>query len=142
MMGFTKNELVDILNNQDIPKEEQEEILPIMKESYDGYKFSLNAKNQIYNSNIKQRLMHLICGCKNFISRKSIYERQQQKSNAELYCHSGHISVFRNRQLGKCGNRNHGSSMACRGHHFNQNARHNTVSCEHAYNAGYRRFGR
>ena len=52
MMGFTKNELVDILNNQDIPKEEQEEILPIMKESYDGYKFSLNAKNQIYNSNM------------------------------------------------------------------------------------------
>ena len=52
MMGFTKNELVDILNNQDIPKEEQEEILPIMKENYDGYKFSLNAENQIYNSNM------------------------------------------------------------------------------------------
>ena len=52
MMGFTKNELVDILNNQDIPKEEQEEILPIMKENYDGYKFSLDAENQIYNSNM------------------------------------------------------------------------------------------
>ena len=52
MMGFTKNELVDILNNQDISKEEQEEILPIMKENYDGYKFSLNAENQIYNSNM------------------------------------------------------------------------------------------
>ena len=52
MMGFTKNELVDILNNQDITKEEQEEILPIMKENYDGYKFSLNAENQIYNSNM------------------------------------------------------------------------------------------
>ena len=52
MMGFTKNELVDILNNQDIPKEEQEKILPIMKENYDGYKFSLDAENQIYNSNM------------------------------------------------------------------------------------------
>ena len=52
MMGFTRDELVDILNNQEIPIEEQEKILPIMKENYDGYKFSLNAKNQIYNSNM------------------------------------------------------------------------------------------
>ena len=52
MMGFTKEELVEILNNQEISMEEQEKILPIMKENYDGYKFSLNAKNQIYNSNM------------------------------------------------------------------------------------------
>ena len=52
MMGFTQNELIDILNNQGVSKEEQEEILPIMKENYDGYKFSLNAENQIYNSNM------------------------------------------------------------------------------------------
>ena len=52
MMGFTKEELVEILNSQEIPIGEQEKILPIMKENYDGYKFSLNAKNQIYNSNM------------------------------------------------------------------------------------------
>ena len=52
MMGFTKNELIEILNNQEISKEEQEKILPIMKENYDGYKFSFQAKNQIYNSNM------------------------------------------------------------------------------------------
>ena len=52
MMGFTKEELVGILNNQEISMEEQEKILPIMKENYDGYKFSLNAENQIYNSNM------------------------------------------------------------------------------------------
>ena len=52
MMGFTQNELIDILNNQGVSKEEQEEILPIMKENYDGYKFSLNAENRIYNSNM------------------------------------------------------------------------------------------
>ena len=52
MMGFTLKELVEILNNQEIPKEEQEIILPIMKENYDGYKFGLNAKNHIYNSNM------------------------------------------------------------------------------------------
>ena len=52
MMGFTRNELVEILDNQEITKEEQEKILPIMKENYDGYKFCLNAENQIYNSNM------------------------------------------------------------------------------------------
>ena len=52
MMGFTKNELIEILNSQEISEKEQEKILPIMKENYDGYKFSLNAKNQIYNSNM------------------------------------------------------------------------------------------
>ena len=52
MMGFTRDELVGILNNQEISIEEQDKILPIMKENYDGYKFSLNAKNQIYNSNM------------------------------------------------------------------------------------------
>ena len=52
MMGFTEKELVEILNNQEITKEEQEKILPIMKENYDGYKFSLGAESQIYNSNM------------------------------------------------------------------------------------------
>ena len=52
MMGFTQSELIEILNSQDISKEEQEKILPIMKENYDGYKFCLNAENQIYNSNM------------------------------------------------------------------------------------------
>ena len=52
MMGFSQEELVEILNNQEISKEEQEIILPIMKENYDGYKFSLKAEEQIYNSNM------------------------------------------------------------------------------------------
>ena len=52
MMGFTKEELIQILNNEEIQLEEQEKIIPIMKENYDGYKFSLNAKDEIYNSNM------------------------------------------------------------------------------------------
>ena len=52
MMGFTKKELVEIFNNQEISIEEQEKILPIMKENYDGYKFNIKAENQIYNSNM------------------------------------------------------------------------------------------
>ena len=30
----------------------QEEILPIMKENYDGYRFSLYGKEKMYNSNM------------------------------------------------------------------------------------------
>ena len=52
MMGFTKEELIQILNNEKIPLEEQEKIIPIMKENYDGYKFSIKAQKEIYNSNM------------------------------------------------------------------------------------------
>ena len=52
MMGFTNEELKKLMNDQKISKEEQEKIMPIMKENYDGYKFCLKAKNQIYNSNM------------------------------------------------------------------------------------------
>ena len=34
-MGFTRDELVEILNNQEISAGEQEKILPIMKEKLD-----------------------------------------------------------------------------------------------------------
>ena len=46
MMGFTKEELISLMTAQQISEEEQEEILPIMKENYDGYKFSIDAKQR------------------------------------------------------------------------------------------------
>ena len=52
MLGFTEAELITLMENQAISKEKQEEILPIMKENYDGYKFSLYAQEKIYNSNM------------------------------------------------------------------------------------------
>ena len=52
MIGFTREELVQLMNEQNILKEEQEIILPIMKENYDGYKFSINGKEKMYNSNM------------------------------------------------------------------------------------------
>lgn len=52
MMGFAQEELIEMLDRQKISKEEQEEILPIMKNNYDGYKFSIGANKQIYNSNM------------------------------------------------------------------------------------------
>ena len=52
MMGFTENELKELMKEQNIEKEKQEELLPIMKENYDGYKFSIHGKEKIYNSNM------------------------------------------------------------------------------------------
>ena len=52
MMGFTEEELKLLMKEEEITKEKQKEILPIMKENYDGYKFSLKGEERIYNSNM------------------------------------------------------------------------------------------
>jgi len=52
MMGFTKEELTALMEEQNIGKEEQEKILPIMKENYDGYGFSIGNVERMYNSNM------------------------------------------------------------------------------------------
>lgn len=46
MMGFTKAELVNLMDEQNISKEKQEEILPMMKEHYDGYCFAIKAEEK------------------------------------------------------------------------------------------------
>ena len=51
-MGFTEEELKLLMNGQGISEEEQKKLLPIMKENYDGYKFSKDAEKQMYNSNM------------------------------------------------------------------------------------------
>lgn len=52
MIGFTEEQLKNLMSDQGIEEKEQEEILLIMKENYDGYKFSINGKEKIYNSNM------------------------------------------------------------------------------------------
>ena len=52
MMGFTESELKILMEEQQISEEKQKEILPIMKENYEGYKFSIKAEERIYNSNM------------------------------------------------------------------------------------------
>lgn len=52
MLGFTKEELIEMMQAQEISKEEQENLLPVMKENYDGYKFSMKAQEKMYNSNM------------------------------------------------------------------------------------------
>ena len=52
MIGFTKTELETLMKDQEISKEKQENLLPIMEENYDGYKFSKDATERVYNSNM------------------------------------------------------------------------------------------
>ena len=52
MMGFTEQELRTLMKEQNIEEQKQEELLPIMRENYDGYRFSLHGKEKIYNSNM------------------------------------------------------------------------------------------
>ena len=52
MIGFTKDELIKMMEELEIEKEEQDKLLPIMKENYDGYRFSIDAKEKLYNSNM------------------------------------------------------------------------------------------
>lgn len=52
MMGFTREEVIAVMMSQNVFGEEQENLLPIMKENYDGYKFSIYGKEKIYNSNM------------------------------------------------------------------------------------------
>ena len=52
MMGFTEQELRTLMTEQNIKEEKQEELLPVIRENYDGYKFSVYGKEKIYNSNM------------------------------------------------------------------------------------------
>ena len=52
MMGFTKKELIEMMEYQGITSEKIDELLPVMKENYDGYRFSLDAEEKMYNSNM------------------------------------------------------------------------------------------
>lgn len=52
MLGFTKEELISLFNEMKISKENQETILPILTENYDGYKFAKDADERMYNSNM------------------------------------------------------------------------------------------
>ena len=52
MMGFTNKELDTMLEELGINEQEKKSLIPIMKENYDGYKFSIEATEKLYNSNM------------------------------------------------------------------------------------------
>ena len=52
MLGFTKNEVIEMMKYLNIEEKEQDNILPILKDNYDGYKFNIDATEKIYNSNM------------------------------------------------------------------------------------------
>mgnify|MGYP003293632148 CR=1 FL=1 len=63
MLGFTKQELIKLMEDQGFNQETQISLLPILKENYDGYKFSIKAIEKIYNSNM---CLYLINNYKEF----------------------------------------------------------------------------
>ena len=69
MMGFTQTDLIEMMNSLGISDEEQDTLLPIMKENYDGYQFSTKAQDKIYNSNMCLYFL------KEYINYKEIPER-------------------------------------------------------------------
>lgn len=53
MLGFTKEELIKLMQDQDLTEQKIQELLPILKENYDGYKFStMKQVKDMYNSNM------------------------------------------------------------------------------------------
>ncbi|MBR3003034.1 MAG: AAA family ATPase [Clostridia bacterium] len=52
MLGFTKLELKELMEELEIGEEEQEKLFPILKENYDGYKFNEEATEKMYNSTL------------------------------------------------------------------------------------------
>jgi hypothetical protein len=52
LMGFEEKEVIKILEGIEIPKAEMNEVLVKMKSWYNGYKFNVNAKDRVYNSNM------------------------------------------------------------------------------------------
>ena len=52
MIGFTEKELKQLFKEQNITEKDQKEILPVMRENYDGYRFSIYGKEKMYNSNM------------------------------------------------------------------------------------------
>ena len=70
MLGFCKNDVKYLMTELEIPKEKQEELLPIIKENYDGYIFSDEIDNEklneykLYNSNMTLYYLNEYCRLK------------------------------------------------------------------------------
>ena len=85
MMGFTKSELTELMDKQEVTKEEQDQLLPIMKEHYDGYKFSLKAEEKMYNSNMCLYLL------KDYVQDRILPERLIDMNIASDYSKLGRM---------------------------------------------------
>ena len=67
MLGFSKEDVIYLMNELEIPEEKQKELLPIIKTNYDGYVFSTEIKNEnienykLYNSNMTLYFLNEYC---------------------------------------------------------------------------------
>lgn len=67
MLGFSKEDVIYLMNELEILEEKQKELLPIIKTNYDGYVFSTEVKNEnienykLYNSNMTLYFLNEYC---------------------------------------------------------------------------------
>ena len=67
MLGFSKEDVIYLMNELEIPREKQKELLPIIKTNYDGYVFSTEVENEnienykLYNSNMTLYFFNEYC---------------------------------------------------------------------------------
>ena len=61
--------MINLMKEQEINNNKIEEILPIMKENYDGYSFSIHGQEKMYNSNMSLYFL------KDYVSLGRIPER-------------------------------------------------------------------
>ena len=64
MLGFSKEDVIYLMKELEIPEETQKELLPVIKTNYDGYVFSTmirdNIKNyKLYNSNMTLYFLYM-----------------------------------------------------------------------------------
>ena len=70
MLGFSTEDVKYLMTEIDISEEKQEELLPIIKENYDGYVFSDEIDNEklndykLYNSNMTLYFLNEYCRLK------------------------------------------------------------------------------
>ncbi len=64
MLGFSKEDVIYLMKELEIPKEKQKELLPVIKTNYDGYVFSTMIRDNIenyklYNSNMTLYFLYM-----------------------------------------------------------------------------------
>ena len=52
MLGFTQDEVKQIMDELEIDDKTQKELMPILKENYGGYRFSIDAEEKMHNPNM------------------------------------------------------------------------------------------
>lgn len=87
MMGFTKEEVIDILQKIEVQEEELDKVLNVLREWYEGYKFSSDTQRLIYNPDMILYFISTYCREKTYpheLLSSNIYEHSYNKISSLL----------------------------------------------------------